>query len=327
MIELNELRRLKRRFQVKMRGIGQKIDEDFAWYMPSFISICLLSFLVLTSILDIANAQVEEPINVTIDRIGIAFVDITGTMLGSEMIKCIGEPLYIYNFSPADLIVYLDLETNSILLLSAVDEILSYKLIYVAYLSRLVGDNAWEIKTYLPYQALILLPEGSVVRYVEPPPLQVLKVGERIGLLMGLGNVSIGYVIGVTQPIPINTIAETTTPETTQPAEQKQRPYMWIYTIIIILLLVSAIYYVWARSLKQKKPGVTEEIEAYLDERDRSILNYLKEKGSATPTELLEATGMPKSAFYRRLARLEKIGLIEGVDLGVKKVYRIKKSE
>jgi DNA-binding Lrp family transcriptional regulator len=61
-----------------------------------------------------------------------------------------------------------------------------------------------------------------------------------------------------------------------------------------------------------------------LDDRDRAIISYLKEKGLTTPGELLKTIGIPRSAFYRRINRLKKEGLIEQVSVAGKTYYRLK---
>jgi len=63
----------------------------------------------------------------------------------------------------------------------------------------------------------------------------------------------------------------------------------------------------------------------YLDDRDKLIINTLRERGDLTASELIKYTGIPRSAIYRRLKRLIKSGYIEQVKLGVKTVYRLRR--
>jgi len=43
-----------------------------------------------------------------------------------------------------------------------------------------------------------------------------------------------------------------------------------------------------------------------------------------TPGELIKETGIPRSAFYRRINRLKKEGIIEQVSIAGKIYYRLK---
>jgi len=285
----------------------------------------LTTFLVLFTLISVhllieTSAQVEEPIVVNIDTLGLAFIQINGTFIGSEYLQCIGEPLYIYSFYPSDLVTYLDLESKTILLMATSDQPVNYNLTYVSLVAKPVDTNSWVSQLYVPTTTLFILPEGSVVKQVNPPPRETYKIGNKIAILVNPGNITISYVLPSAQPPPVTSPAVTSpfTSTTAQPATPKTT---YIAIVLVIVALAIAVYYLVSRKGVSKRKS---DIEAYLDDRDRAIINYLKEKGSATPTELMEATGIPKSAFYRRISRLEKLGIIEIVDLGMKKVYRLK---
>lgn len=284
-----------------------------------FFTTLLAIFTLISAYLLIeTSAQVEEPIVVNIDTLGLAFIQINGTFIGSEYLQCIGEPLYIYSFYPSDLVTYLDLESKTILLMATTDQPVNYNLTYVSLVARPVDANSWVSQLYVPTTTLFILPEGSMVKQVNPPPRETYKIGNKIAILVNPGNITISYVLPSAQPPPVTSPAVTFTSTIAQPATPKTT---YIAIVLVIVTLAIAVYYLVSRKKASKGKS---DIEAYLDDRDQAIINYLKKKGSATPTELMEATGIPKSAFYRRISRLEKLGIIEIVDLGMKKVYRLK---
>lgn len=286
-----------------------------------FFTTFLVIFTLISAHLSIdTSAQVGEPIVVNIDTLGLAFIQINGTFIGSEYLQCIGEPLYIYSFYPSDLVTYLDLESKTILLMATSDQPVNYNLTYVSLVAKPVDTNSWVSQLYVPATTLFILPEGSMVKQVNPPPRETYKIGNKIAILVNPGNITISYVLPSAQPPPVTSPAVTSpfTSTTAQPATLKMT---YIAIVLVIVTLAIAVYYLVSRKGVSKRKS---DIEAYLDDRDRAIINYLKEKGSATPTELMEATRIPKSAFYRRISRLEKLGIIEIVDLGMKKVYRLK---
>jgi len=285
-----------------------------------FTTLLVIFTFISAHLLIDTSAQVGEPIVVNIDTLGLAFIQINGTFIGSEYLQCIGEPLYIYTFYPSDLVTYLDLESKTILLMATSDQPVNYNLTYVSLVAKPVDTNSWVSQLYVPATTLFILPEGSMVKQVNPPPRETYKIGNKIAILVNPGNITISYVLPSAQPPPVTPPAVTSpfTSTTAQPATPKTT---YIAIVLVIVTLAIAVYYLVSRKGVSKRKS---DIEAYLDDRDRAIINYLKEKGSATPTELMEATGIPKSAFYRRISRLEKLGIIEIVDLGMKKVYRLK---
>ena len=301
-----------------------------------FTTFLVIFTLISAHLLIETSAQVEEPIVVNIDTLGLAFIQINGTFIGSEYLQCIGEPLYIYSFYPSDLVTYLDLESKTILLMATSDQPVNYNLTYVSLVAKPVDTNSWVSQLYVPATTLFILPEGSVVKQVNPPPRETYKIGNKIAILVNPGNITISYVLPSAQPPPVtspavtgtqtqattmSTSTLTTSPFTSTTAQPATPKTTYIAIVLVIVALAIAVYYLASR--KRTSKGISD-IEAYLDDRDRAIINYLKEKGSATPTELMEATGIPKSAFYRRISRLEKLGIIEIVDLGMKKIYRLK---
>jgi uncharacterized membrane protein len=299
-----------------------------------FTTLLVIFTFISAHLLIDTSAQVGEPIVVNIDTLGLAFIQINGTFIGSEYLQCIGEPLYIYSFYPPDLVTYLDLESKTILLMATSDQPVNYNLTYVSLVAKPVDTNSWVSQLYVPATTLFILPEGSMVKQVNPPPREIYKIGNKIAILVSPGNITISYVLPSAQPPPVTSPAVTgtqtqatttltstpiTSPSTTAQPATPETTYIAI--VLVIVTLAITVYYLVSRKKASKGKS---DIEAYLDDRDRAIINYLKEKGSATPTELMEATGIPKSAFYRRISRLEKLGFIEIVDLGMKKVYRLK---
>jgi len=280
----------------------------------------------------VAVAEDAGPLMVVdVNPFGLAFVSINGTILGGERVECVGEPLYVYSYSPPDLVPYLDTEAGTLLLVSPRDEPVNFTLTYVSLVSKPAGANAWVSQLHLPETALIILPEGYALQQVSPAPFQVTRTDGRVALLMPPGNVSLAYsLVAATQ-----TVQQTQTPggSGAQPqpgntatvvgggqapgAERKQPVLIYVLIAVAAGILIA---YLAVRRKRGEKP------ESYLDERDKAIISFLREKGPSTPSEIMAATGIPKSAFYRRVSRLEKLGLLESVDLGTKKVYRLKKT-
>jgi len=296
--------------------------------------VALLGAIVLSPA--VAVAEDAGPLMVVdVNSLGLAFVSINGTILGGERVECVGEPLYVYSYSPADLVPYLDTEAGTLLLVSPRDEPVNFTLTYVSLVSKPAGANAWVSQLHLPETALIILPEGYALQQVSPAPFQVTRTDGRVALLMPPGNVSLAYSLAAVTQTVQQTLTETPGGTGAQPqpgntatvvsggqapgAERKQ-----LVLIYVLIAVAAAAGILIVHLTLRRKRG--EKPESYLDERDKAIISFLREKGPSTPSEIMAATGIPKSAFYRRVSRLEKLGLLESIDLGTKKVYRLKKT-
>ncbi|MBI5148433.1 winged helix-turn-helix transcriptional regulator [Candidatus Pacearchaeota archaeon] len=109
--------------------------------------------------------------------------------------------------------------------------------------------------------------------------------------------------------------------------EKEQKNNMWLVVLISILILIvlSIIYLLIRRKKlirkqqirKKRKPDKLKIASKMLNERENLILNtLLKEKGRSTQGVLQKLTGIPKAAFSRHLASLEKKGLIKKQGVG-----------
>ena len=90
----------------------------------------------------------------------------------------------------------------------------------------------------------------------------------------------------------------------------------------LIIVLTAAFYLAYRhRSLKQGEPVIMEE----LDERDKAIIELIREKGPLTAPEISESTGIPKSPLYRRLRRLVDEGVLEARRVSGRTVYSLRR--
>ncbi|BAB66089.1 helix-turn-helix transcriptional regulator [Sulfurisphaera tokodaii] len=105
-----------------------------------------------------------------------------------------------------------------------------------------------------------------------------------------------------------------------------------ILLLIADIVLISLIVYFFLRRRKEaRKVESAEEENAelvtdVLDERDKLVLNALKD-GSFTLAEIIRKTGLPKATAYRRLKKLVKLGYVEEVRERGKIRYVLKKKD
>jgi MYXO-CTERM domain-containing protein len=170
-------------------------------------------------------------------------------------------------------------------------------------------------------ETLLALPGEALVVSVEPRDFSVRLVNNTLHLVFKPGStVRVEYtLIPTTQPAPPpGQVAPTTTPT-------EGTPITWLLPALgaLALLAVAGALLLRARRTASRLVEVAT-VEEALDERDRLILETLKNMGEATAPTLQKATGIPKTPLYRKLEKLEKMGLIESEWRGGVKVYKVK---
>jgi uncharacterized membrane protein len=169
-------------------------------------------------------------------------------------------------------------------------------------------------------ETLVALPGEALVVSVEPRDFGVRLVNNTLHLVFKPGStVRVEYtLIPATPPAPPPGQAAPTT-------TVKEAPTTWLLLALgaLALLAVAGALLLRARRGASRLVEVAT-VEEALDERDRLILETLKNMGEATAPTLQKATGIPKTPLYRKLEKLEKMGLIESEWRGGVKVYRVK---
>jgi uncharacterized membrane protein len=166
-------------------------------------------------------------------------------------------------------------------------------------------------------ETLLALPGEALIVSVEPRDFSVRLVNNTLHLVFKPGStMRVEYtLIPATQPAPQpGQAAPATTPTT------------WLLLALgaLALLAVAGALLLRARRGASRLVEVAT-VEEVLDERDRLILETLKNAGEATAPALQKATGIPKTPLYRKLEKLEKLGLVESEWRGGAKVYKISK--
>jgi uncharacterized membrane protein len=168
-------------------------------------------------------------------------------------------------------------------------------------------------------ETLVALPGEALVVSVEPRDFGVRLVNNTLHLVFKPGStVRVEYtLIPVARPAPPPVQA---TPTAT--------PATWLLLVLgaLALLAVAGALLLRARRGASRLVEVAT-VEEVLDERDRLILETLRSVGEATAPALQKATGIPKTPLYRKLEKLEKLGLVESEWRGGAKVYKLRRHD
>jgi len=175
------------------------------------------------------------------------------------------------------------------------------------------------------FEVMVMLPREALIVSVEPGDFNVKLVNGTLSLEFKPGsNIRIDYVLvpeHVITATPITPGAETTI----IPIRESGTPVTLLLLALIptvLLITVGALIALRYRRAGSKLVEVT--LEESLDERDKVILETVKTMGEVTAPALQRATRIPKTPLYRKLEKLEKLGLLESEWRGGVKVYRVK---
>jgi uncharacterized membrane protein len=165
-------------------------------------------------------------------------------------------------------------------------------------------------------ETLLALPGEALVVSVEPRDFGVRLVNNTLHLVFKPGStVRVEYtLIPAAQPAP--------PPGQAAPVAAPATRLLLVLGALA-LLATAGVLVLRARRGASRLAEASVVAEA-LDERDRLILEALKNAGEAAAPALQKATGIPKTPLYRKLEKLEKLGLVESEWRGGAKVYRPK---
>jgi len=243
---------------------------------------------------------------------------------------------------------FLPIEFNDTMIVVSVYEPTTVNLTY--YTQGLTSKDGpyWRLTVNPECKAYIILPQDAVPIEVEPANPEATLVAGKLALVFEPGQVTITYMLvpgvppATTTPAPTATAGETTTTGTTSPAETGGEAGvpetgtageggfnpLWIL-VALVVVAGAALYFFRSKKDSHREtggPGITVAPRTPLDERDRKILEALKE-GPKTAGEIMQETGIPKTPLYRRLKRLMEEGLIEVVEEEGARKYRLREGQ
>jgi len=167
--------------------------------------------------------------------------------------------------------------------------------------------SVWTLKIDLPVQGRILLPDGATIVYLSERPLSIEAKDGRPVLTLAPGSWEISYVIA----LQVTTTASTTaSPTSTLPAiPMSFQTAAGVATVAIIALIVGLV------ALLKRRSRLSSEA---LSPTDKEVLQLISSRGGRIfESELRDYLGLPKTSAWRRVKRLEKMGLIRTRKVGL----------
>ncbi|QGR18427.1 helix-turn-helix domain-containing protein [Sulfurisphaera ohwakuensis] len=188
--------------------------------------------------------------------------------------------------------------------------------IYVYYRATL-PKGVIQIQENNNFTISIYLPTNSTITYVTPQPYSFTAINGLYNITFV--NVSKVILLYVEAPLP------------TQKSESTEYQLIILLLIADIVLISLIVYFFFRRRKEARKVELEEEentelVTDVLDERDKLVLNALKD-GSSTLAEIIRKTNLPKATAYRRLKKLVKLGYVEEVRERGKIRYVLKKKD
>ncbi len=183
---------------------------------------------------------------------------------------------------------------------------------YTQTLTYKIGKT-WYVNFSSPYMVNIILPPNATVTYLNKVPEEIVPVKGSISLLFEPGEVVVGYVFAYT-PLP-QPPSEPQQGGVSKPPEETGKGADELkallesiahYAIVIIAILALALTVAVAIHRRRAKRALEK-----LSEEDVQIIEGLKRLGGgAFQRELQRVVNLPTTTLWRRLKRLEDVGLI-----------------
>lgn len=206
---------------------------------------------------------------------------------------------------------------------------------------------SWKLSFTAQCPAIVVLPGDAVPVRVEPTPSPTLYKGQAALRFPSGEKVLVEYYIipgGAPQPSATTSQPPSITSTYNAGTQSSQAPigtkspntstsntgmnkYLWAIIIALLAVFAGFAYLQRTRRVGGASTPSQASVETLinrLDERDRSILEALRER-PMTAVELQQVTGIPKTPLYRRLKRLLDEGLIEYYEENGVRVYKLKK--
>ena len=260
-------------------------------------------------------------------------IDYTGAVAGENISVAVpGAPVYVEAESGNGTLLPAYAGNGSIVVTIPWNGSGSLAIRYVALDLTSKQGMQWVFEASLPCTARVLLPQGAAPSLISPEPRIAVENGSVV-FVFPPGQARIEYFltpqIGEGGQTGGTANATTGTPGAPGAEGQEERS-LWPLLVVALVLALggAAAYYLVARARRPGNPGgdsVSLSVEG-LDERDRAIIEALRGSSEGkTASQLMEETGIPKTPLYRRLNKLERMGIIEHYDEGGVRRYRLRR--
>ncbi len=160
----------------------------------------------------------------------------------------------------------------------------------------------WELVINLTSQAEILLPEGSLVIYLNKQPNSITASGNRPVLTLDKGEWVIGYVLENNHPVGAG--------------DEGNNPQLRIMFGDYMLLVFPVIGVAAGLSLMVIYKRIVVARSRKLSEDELRVLSLVKSKGRISEAEIRSELRLPKTTVWRVVRRLERKRLVKVRKIG-----------
>jgi uncharacterized membrane protein len=209
--------------------------------------------------------------------------------------------------------------------------------------------SIWNFKVDIPYDATILLPEGSNIIYLSDMPLLITAKNNCPLITVSPDSWEIAYTQAMITPTPTTTSPTTTSPTTTSPTTTSptttsptttssttsattvtteptatsattnttlpppvadEFPVAYVAIPVVVAALVGVVLFLRQRRIQVDTLDLRPE--------DRDVLQFISEKGGKVlESELRQRFALPKSSMWRLAKRLERMGYVKISKVGI----------
>jgi uncharacterized membrane protein len=295
-----------------------RVNSHNRMHLPQFF-ISLILIVVFGFSLVVVSAEETGTLILTIYPDGYVMVDMyyqPQEAPGNITVPLLGQPVY-YGAEQGGLILPVEVGGSALTV-----SYYTSSVVHVYYLTGNLTSKTgaqWILQYNSPLPTIVVLPEGIVPVDVSPSDVAPILYNGTPALEFPPGSVRLTYLVLPQAP---GSAAQTSSQEapaspssSTGQARGGHSALAWAVAGAAVAAGAAAAALLARRRRSAGNPGGQVAVAASrLDERDRAILDFLRNHGPATAQEIMDATGIPRTPLYRRLRKLEEMGLVEHID-------------
>ncbi len=283
-------------------------------------TILILALTLSLLMMHVQNVMADQAytitkVQITVYRDGVAHVEYTISVnetASSVSIPLLGSPVNVMVQDDTGQLLQFDLTQQNIVVYSLDSP--KFLLEYDTATLTSKDGAAWTLKLSLPTQSKIILPEDSSIIYLSDRPTLIEAAANRPILTLTNGAWEISYVISIkitTARTSLTSITTTTSRTTTSPPP----PSLPLNPAAILAASALTVALCVAFLIIRKRRS--DDLAGTLSNMDTEVLNLIRSRGGRIfESELRDLLVIPKTSAWRRVKRLEKMGLVRTKKIG-----------
>lgn len=302
-----------------------------AWVLPVLVLLVLSTVILYAQSYPLTTTYVKVFEDGSVEVLMLAYVPEPPKRVAIDLLA---QPLFVEAFSDGQLLPVEVQGSTAYIVVTGTN--LTIRYITTELTSKEGGY--WDLRLRCTSETLVILPKNAYVLEVVPENFSLALVNGSVALVFPQDtNVLIRYFLlpellatRTSTATPFTQMQGTSSPITATGAETTKSTELQLpreaITVLAFVLAAGGTGLVLMKRRGSAPAHLADIGHAGLDDRDEAIIRALA-SGPRTAQEIMVRTGIPKTPLYRRLKKLERMGLVETFTRGGKTFYKLRRSD